>query len=422
MSNEKFDDLIKQKLENFAPNPPPQLWDKVRHSLENAPPAAAQSRFRLKNRYAAAIAMGVAIFSSLGYFLSNYSLQVSITPKNSNNIEYTSTLNNTSSTTAETATFASSTHHGNLLPRDYAEASLSGESFAFSTAPAVPLWSVLYSPLALVSAQTTNKNNFKEKYQPISLASKLKPIESKKVSSKEEQMLATIQPQKVAVKTSLPKLVSKKTDRVHWASNYGSSPMPNFPFKGLYAGFEFQKNLTHIYNNINAQNWQEQRSTGEAYWLKIGYDINKNWAVETGFVPKTRVAQNYTLTENETPQAKVVELVYRSYPMVVKYKKPHYLSWLHAPASMNFFAGFAYNTLRTMYIDVAYLNAPLAKKMFHQNQLAYLAGVDYDVYLTHNHVISLGSQVAYSDTFLTPKGNRQLAVGAKVAFKYRFVQ
>lgn len=183
----------------------------------------------------------------------------------------------------------------------------------------------------------------------------------------------------------------------------------NFCIRGFYAGASTAINFTKLIDEKakNNDNFHYFFTTGTAYTIKAGYNFSERVGVEAGWNIKSTEGQKYNFIPYSVARIDVdqmknrITLNYTQIPVTVKYKFTKVSSVTKHPLSLNVEAGVQYGYLKS--VTKSYQNSLTQDDKFRKHEIAAVAGVGYDVYLSKNIAVNLGARATYgTNIFQSP--------------------
>lgn len=179
------------------------------------------------------------------------------------------------------------------------------------------------------------------------------------------------------------------------------SPLGNM--RGFYAGFDGGVNMTRLYLKNDAlypllgKDVNYYFDPGYYYSLSFGYSFSKNFALEAEWIINSAKGQRYL--DNRFGKLYInggIELSYTEIPLMAKYKFTKLSRLTKAPVSFDVVAGVSYSRLKTSSINIGEDVITDANEFFAVNNVGFLMGLEYDMYLTRSLYLNLGARASYT--------------------------
>lgn len=217
--------------------------------------------------------------------------------------------------------------------------------------------------------------------------------------------------QEIALKNELKQTENKSVASASLNSKNLKFDLPegnSFCVKGFYAGVSTAVNYTML-NDKKAKandNFHPFATFGTAYSLKAGYNFSDKFGVEAGWNIKSTQGQKYNFIPYSVARVDVdqmknrITLNYTQFPVVAKYKFVKTGNVTKRPVALNVEAGAQYGYLQSA--DRTYQNELAKNDNFRSSELAAVAGIGYDVFISKNVAFSIGARATYGTNILQP--------------------
>jgi len=175
--------------------------------------------------------------------------------------------------------------------------------------------------------------------------------------------------------------------------------------RGMYFGLSGAYNQTSILESGNAfkgtRPIQPSLKFGTAKGIKMGYNISNTFGIEAEYVYNAVQGQNYVLSEEDEIVERSLSLSYDLIPIVAKLKVGKISDITNQPIVLNYTAGVQYGILRDARMPQDKRYEESAEELFNHNDVSLVLGLEYDVYVSDNLVLSAGARGTFSNDIST---------------------
>ena len=130
---------------------------------------------------------------------------------------------------------------------------------------------------------------------------------------------------------------------------------------------------------------------GTACGVAFGYDFSTRFGVEADFIINSNQGQTFSARQEDGRVNGEIDLKYVQVPVLLKYKWAKLSSRTQKPVALNYIFGLQYSRLKTASITVPGKKYE-TQNTFSQNEMGITFGFDYDVFMTKNLFLSLGTR------------------------------
>lgn len=200
--------------------------------------------------------------------------------------------------------------------------------------------------------------------------------------------------------------------------------------RGMYMGVAASYNQVSIleYGNVfkGTRPIQPSLKFGHTKGVKVGYNINNNFGIEAEYVYNAVQGQNYVMSEDDEIVEKSLSLNYDLIPVTAKVKVGRISDLTDKPIVLNYTAGVQYGMLREARMPQDKRYEESAEELFKHNDVSVVLGLEYDVYLQDNLVVSAGARGTFSNdisTHIEPLNDyakRNFVFGLRAGVSYVF--
>lgn len=175
--------------------------------------------------------------------------------------------------------------------------------------------------------------------------------------------------------------------------------------RGAYIGVTGGYNQVSLleYSNVfnDTRPIQPSLKFGTTKGIKFGYNVTNNFGVEAEYVYNALQGQNYIMSEDDEIVEKSLSLNYDLIPVMVKAKVGRISTITDQPIVLNYSAGVQYGILREARMPQDKRYEESAEELFKANDVSLVLGLEYDIYLNDNIVLSAGARGAISTDIST---------------------
>lgn len=240
-------------------------------------------------------------------------------------------------------------------------------------------------------------------------------------------------PALVSIKENTSKLLNstqnKNLNLKESNSNFQNSNQPNIHLKGLSFGVaaSFYETSLLDYGNIFKEDKPIQPSLrfGISKGISANYNFSNKFGVGVDYIYNAVLGQNYELDQNDEIINKSLALYYNQIPVTFKLKVPKISDITNKPIVTNYLAGFQYSMLTEYRIpQEKRLGDP--ENLFKESALAFILGIDYDIYLNQQLFVSLGARTSISNDISTHQyplddyAKHNFVFGLRASINYTF--
>jgi hypothetical protein len=202
-----------------------------------------------------------------------------------------------------------------------------------------------------------------------------------------------------------------------------------FP-RGFTVGSYYNLNNAWIFSPVSMEqeeNTSHQFTFGRAYAFTMGYDFNEKFGISLDWVIKSQQGQVFDqVTHGHLHTKNEVNLTYTHFPLLFHYKFNGFSPFTNQNTILQLVGGMQYSTLKTAEINMT--NTTFQNDILTKHAWGFVAGADYDIYLSDNYYVTLGLRSsimtgATDGRFSLPdhQTTNHLLVGGKVGLNYRFM-
>lgn len=179
----------------------------------------------------------------------------------------------------------------------------------------------------------------------------------------------------------------------------------DYDMRGLYIGATGSYNQTSLLESGNVfkgeRPIQPSLKFGTTKGLRVGYNINNSFGIEAEYVYNALQGQNYVMSEGDDIVEKSLSLNYDLIPVVAKVKIGHISDITNKPVVLNYTAGVQYGMLREARMPQDKRYEESAMELFKETDVSVVLGLEYDVFVQDNIVISVGARGTFSNDIST---------------------
>ena len=204
----------------------------------------------------------------------------------------------------------------------------------------------------------------------------------------------------------------------------------DYSMKGVYIGASGSYNQTSIieYGNTfkGARPIQPSLKFGSSKGLMLGYNFNNKFGIEAEFIYNAIQGQNYVMSEDEQIVEKSLSLNYDLIPVVAKIKVGRISNITNMPVVLNYTAGIQYGMLREARLPQDKRYEETTEELFTDQDLSVVLGLEYDIFVQENLMLTLGTRGAISTDISTHSGplsyynKRNFVFGLRAGLSYAF--
>lgn len=140
---------------------------------------------------------------------------------------------------------------------------------------------------------------------------------------------------------------------------------------------------------------------GTSRSIKVGYNFNNSFGVEAEYVYNAQQGQNYVMSEDDEIVQKTLSLTYDLIPVVAKLKVGRISQLTNQPVVMNYIAGVQYGILRDARLPQDKRYEETAEELFKSNDVSMVLGLEYDIHVQDNIIVSAGARGTFSNDIST---------------------
>ena len=179
----------------------------------------------------------------------------------------------------------------------------------------------------------------------------------------------------------------------------------DYSMRGFYVGVSGNYNQTSIleYGNVfkGERPIQPSLKFGTSKGLTLGYNFNNVLGVEAAYIYNAVQGQNYVMSEYETIVEKSLSLSYDLIPVVAKLKVGRVSDITNRPVVLNYVAGLQFGMLREARLPQDKRYDQGDSELFKENDLSLVLGLEYDIFVQDNLMLTLGTRGAISTDIST---------------------
>lgn len=204
----------------------------------------------------------------------------------------------------------------------------------------------------------------------------------------------------------------------------------DYSMRGVYIGATGSYNQTSIieYGNTfkGARPIQPSLKFGSSKGLMLGYNFNNKFGIEAEFIYNAIQGQNYVMSEDDQIVEKSLSLNYDLIPVVAKIKVGRISNITNMPVVLNYTAGVQYGMLREARLPQDKRYEETTEEIFTDNDLSVVLGLEYDIFVQENLMLTLGTRGAISTDISTHSGplsyynKRNFVFGLRAGLSYAF--
>ena len=173
-----------------------------------------------------------------------------------------------------------------------------------------------------------------------------------------------------------------------------------YQIQGFHFGVAADFNNTNIlkqnnYNEFNGKNLSTKLTYGGAYSLNFGYDFNSRCGIQTEVLINTAKGQKFADVYNGMPVSRDISLKYDEVPVFFKYKMSNMSTLTGRPSVVNFIGGLEYGYLLSANENLMGTVSDITNR-FNHNDISFVGGIEWDLYLGHHFFFALGMRGSYS--------------------------
>lgn len=207
-----------------------------------------------------------------------------------------------------------------------------------------------------------------------------------------------------------------------------SLPNLNTVIKGFYTGVGGGYNFTTIVEN-NPVGWDNSpiESTakyGSVSSLSAGYNFNQYFGIQVDYNINSNEGTNYALNSDYSKE-KTLQLRYNQIPVTFRFILPQMNYLTNRLQVTNLYAGIQYNALIDYHLPQEQ-RYETADNAFKESTISFVAGIDYDIYVTPRIFFRIGARGTYSSEIATENypisdnPSHSVTVGGRAALSYKF--
>lgn len=140
---------------------------------------------------------------------------------------------------------------------------------------------------------------------------------------------------------------------------------------------------------------------GTSRSIKAGYNFNNSFGVEAEYIYNAQQGQNYVISEEDEIVQKTLSLSYNLIPVTAKLKVGRISQLTNQPVVLNYIAGVQYGMLRDARMPQDKRYEESAEELFKSTDVSLVLGLEYDVHLQDNIVVSAGARGTFSNDIST---------------------
>lgn len=175
--------------------------------------------------------------------------------------------------------------------------------------------------------------------------------------------------------------------------------------RGFYVG------ATGSYNQVSLLEYgnqfkgtrpiQPSLKFGLARGVKMGYNFSNSFGIEAEYVYNAEQGQNYVMSEDGEIVQKTLSLSYDLIPVVAKVKVGRVSKITNQPIVLNYTAGVQYGILRDARMPQDKRYEESAEELFKPNDFSLVLGLEYDIHVQENLIVSAGARGTFSNDIST---------------------
>lgn len=447
----KFDDILREKLENAEIKPPKDLWKKIEARL---PKQASPS-----NKYKYLVAIALFFISSVSsvliyenylrgkLFTNNATHEISKTNDN-NTLKQTTEPSNKLATNSSDKSSALNTEklptqkattpqnknkntigiQNNSVPTHKKTADASSYNNTKNTLKYVKILAedanTLQQPNNTTTPNETTENTIKIKESESSLiATNTTPFYN---TPFEKFTSATI------LQSFYTDDILATTDNQIGLSEYEKEKEKQLKNLKEFAGVDVTRGFhagifLSIHNNwlTNKNDVKENSNNsikykldfGKSFGLNIGYDFSTRWGVQTEFAYNEQGQRYVETTQRNQTLNKELDLIYLRIPVLAKYKINFINNYNSKPIIVNFIFGPQMNFLLNKRTTINEKNQAF-NASHNQTELGLYGGIDFDLFMTKNFYMTFGSRLGFS-TAAKKDAQKSFQIGFTTQFNFK---
>lgn len=140
---------------------------------------------------------------------------------------------------------------------------------------------------------------------------------------------------------------------------------------------------------------------GTSKGVLMGYNFNNKFGVEAEYLFNSVLGQNYVMSEDESILEKSLLLTYDLIPVVAKIKVGKVSNLTNQPIVLNYVGGIQYGQLKEARLPQDKRYDETTEELFKSTSLSVVLGLEYDIFLQDNIVLSMGARGTFSDDIST---------------------
>jgi len=207
------------------------------------------------------------------------------------------------------------------------------------------------------------------------------------------------------------------------------SNLKDFDMRGMYIGVSGSYNQTSILESGNL--FKEERPIqpslkfGTSKGFVLGYNFSNKFGIQAEYIYNSIQGQNYVMSEEGDIVQKSLSLSYDLIPVTAKIKVGRISDLTNKPVILNYSVGAQYGMLRSYRLpqDKRY---ETTDKVFKDDEISLVLGLDYDIYIQDNLYLSAGARgtisndISLHDEPLTDNAKRNFVFGLRGSLNYVF--
>ncbi len=221
----------------------------------------------------------------------------------------------------------------------------------------------------------------------------------------------------------------EEEEAVAFQSKSVFSNLKDFDMRGMYIGISGSYNQTSIleYGNFFKEERPIQPSLkfGTSKGFVLGYNFSNKFGIQAEYIYNSIQGQNYVMSEEGDIVQKSLSLSYDLIPVTAKIKVGRISDLTNKPVILNYSVGAQYGMLKSYRLpqDKRY---ETDEKVFKEDEISLVLGLDYDVYIQDNLYISAGARgtisndISLHDEPLTDNAKRNFVFGLRGSLNYVF--
>ncbi|MBC8172943.1 MAG: hypothetical protein H7X71_03460 [Chitinophagales bacterium] len=199
--------------------------------------------------------------------------------------------------------------------------------------------------------------------------------------------------------------------------------------KGMSIGMAASYNQTSLLENGNIfkgeKPIQPALKSGTSKGISLAYNFSNSFGIQVDYIYNAVQGQNYILSEEDQIIQRSLSLYYNQIPLTFKLKVPRISQLTNRPLVTNYVAGVQYGMLSEYRIpQEKRLGDP--DDLFTASEVAFVLGIDYDIYVGKKAFFSLGARTSISNDISTHQyplddfSKRNFVFGLRGSFNYMF--